>query len=102
MVLTTNVSEKYFEMASFNKIFKLNDDRSVRTHVPGFHIPDFSKERYDADQLTAHLVIKHLRDLIDADHCAYLFDKNHELEDIEYLEEIRVSDVAWKPLTADG
>jgi len=80
-------------MASFNKIFKLNDDRSMRTHIPGFHIPDFSKERYDADPLTAHLVLKHLRDLIDADHCAYLFDKNHELEGIEYLEEIRADDV---------
>ena len=66
----------------------------MRTHIPRFHIPDFSKERYDGDPLTAHLAIKYLRDLIDADHCAYIFDKNHDLEDLGYLEDLHVRDVA--------
>ena len=61
--------------------------------MPGFHIPDFAKERYDGDPLMAHLAIKYLRDIIDADHCAYLFDKNHELEDLSYLEGVKSKDV---------
>ena len=81
-------------MSMASKIIRLADDKSVRTHISGFHIPDFSKERYDADPLTAHLAIKYLRDLIDADHCAYIFDKNHELEDLGYLEEIKAMDAA--------
>jgi hypothetical protein len=81
-------------MASFHKIFKLSDDGIVRTHIAGFHTPNFSKERYDGDPLMAHLAIKYLRDLIDADHCAYLFDKNHELEDLGYLEDLRIREVA--------
>jgi len=85
-------------MSLSSKIFKLLDDRSVRTHIPGFHVPDFSKERYDADPLTAHLAIKFLRDTIDGDHCAYLFDKHHDLPDISYLKDLQDRDTSRRKI----
>ena len=80
-------------MTSSNKIFRISDEPAVRIHIPGFHVPDFAKERYDGDPLMAHLAIKYLRDIIDFDHCAYLFDKNHDLADLSLLEEVQAQDM---------
>ena len=78
-------------MSAFNQTFKIGDDRS-RTHIPGFHIPNFKTERFDGEPLMAHVFLKYLKDVIDTDNSAYLFDTHHVLKDISYLEAVQVRD----------
>ena len=68
------------------KILKLAQPSTVlRSNVNGFSYPDYNVEKYDGDELFAHIFIPYIKDSLDAIHVSRVLDPTYDRPSIQHL-----------------
>ena len=68
------------------KILKLAQPSTVlRSNVNGFSYPDYNVEKYDGDELFAHIFIPFIKDSLDAIHVSRVLDPTYDRPSIQHL-----------------
>ena len=68
------------------KILKLAQPSTVlRSNVNGFSYPDYNVEKYDGDELFAHIFIPYIKDSLDAIHVSRVLDPSYDRPSIKHL-----------------
>ena len=68
------------------KILKLAQPSTVlRSNVNGFSYPDYNVEKYDGDELFAHIFIPYIKDSLDAIHVPRVLDPTYDRPSIKHL-----------------
>jgi len=69
-----------------SKILKLAQPSTVlRSNVNGFSYPDYNVEKYDGDELFAHIFIPFIKDSLDAIHVSRVLDPTYDRPSIQHL-----------------
>ncbi len=69
-----------------SKIFKLAQPSTVqRSNVEEFSYPDYNVEKYDGDELFAHIFIPYIKDSLDAIHVSRVLDPKYDRPSIKHL-----------------
>ena len=69
-----------------SKNFNLAQPSTVqRSNVEGFSYPDYNVEKYDGDELFAHIFIPYIKDSLDAIHVSRVLDPKYDRPSIKHL-----------------